>query len=70
MRYKIKTRDLDSLRRVEALTRKATRVYLVSSRRLMLSTDEIPDHLRHRIEELGGTITPEHRYDLEAAKQA
>ncbi len=68
MRYKIKLPNKRAFEEAESLARSATRVYTVSARRFSLSTDEVPENVKKKIESIGGKIVEDRAYDLEATR--
>lgn len=62
MRYKIKTPNRRVFERVSDLARANTRVYVVSEKRLMLATDELPANIIEQMKEQGAVISEDRRY--------
>jgi len=64
-RVRIKARDLAHLEEVRREVASEVPIYVESRQRLTLSTGPLPDAVQERLEELGATVRPELRYDLD-----
>jgi hypothetical protein len=57
--------DAENFNVVRQLVKGTVPIYVESEKRLTLSTDELPQELRSRIEDSGATVTEEQQYDLD-----
>jgi hypothetical protein len=66
-RYKVKLPDSDAYGKALHLLRGRVPVYVTSERRHFLSVGKLGLAMRYRLKRLGGSVVPEHRYDLDNA---
>lgn len=67
MRYKIKTTSLEDFERAREVAEKDTSVYVVSERRLMLSTGDLSDDAKAELDSLGASVSQDMQYQVDAA---
>lgn len=64
-RYRVKARDQEQFEEIKRALEGNTAIYVVSRKRLTLSTGAIPSATRAEIEASGAQISPEVQYDLD-----
>jgi len=68
MRYKIKAPDLPAYREILAFLEGKVPIFVVSEKRHLLSTGDLPEDCRKEIAARGGEVKPEVQYDLEVTR--
>lgn len=63
-RYRIKVQEGASFEDVLKVARSATEVFVTSEKRRTLSTGDIPEEIKGRLETMGARVTPEFRYEI------
>ncbi|MBX7535184.1 hypothetical protein K3175_05885 [Qipengyuania sp. GH1] len=70
MRYKVKAPSLECFRSAERIVRADTQVFVALASRRTLSTGDISEQARAKLEAMGVVILPEGRYSLERSTTA
>jgi hypothetical protein len=65
MRYKIRAQNIDNLRQIQEILKDHVEIHVISERRLMISTGDIPGEIQDRVVGTGAEITQDFKYDLE-----
>jgi hypothetical protein len=65
MRYKIRTQTDSAFQDVLSLVEGKTSVFVTSPKRRLLSTGDLAPTLRTEVEQHGGRVVVDRRYDLE-----
>lgn len=65
MRYKIKAQNMDNLKQVQEILQDQVDIHVISERRLMIATGDLPGEIKDRVLGTGAEITQDLQYDLE-----
>jgi hypothetical protein len=67
MRYKVSTKSLDALLEAKALVEPEARIWVISRRRKFLSTGDLPERLKKKLQAIGANVSPDIQYQADAA---
>lgn len=65
MRYKIRAHNIDNLRQIQEILKDQVDIHVISERRLMIATGDLPGDIKDRVLGTGAEITQDLQYDLE-----